>query len=485
MTGHTERTEERTGISREPTGENTLPEMPVQYFRSREASTETVQKRDVKMHWLSPHRKSTLVAISLLMTIVLTIAGTVTILKHYNQVEQATSSPRATASSVSPMHRTLRESRNILLALSIGSLTSTMAVVFILLRAGPRMVALELWIRRMGAGDLTHTVNPTGNDEITELTYDLEVLRRRSVRSLQLDLVQELSEDLQTKNDELEDILEQLRRTQDQVVSRQKMVELGELTAGVAHEIRNPLNLIRNFSQTSEYLMRELLENLPAAGETATAEQKELADEIAKDLTDNMTRMREHSDRADRIVQEMLAMGRNTTGTRREVQINQLLRDNVTLAYQAARANDTDFNLTITEDLDPNAGQIHAVPEDLGRVFLNVVSNACYATNERAQQEDAPHDYQPTLSISTRRTPDNIQIRITDNGNGIPPEIINQVFNPFFTTKPPDRGTGLGLGLCSDILHQHQGSITPESEPGHHTTMLISIPTNKDSQDRP
>ena len=478
MTGHTERTEERTGISREPTGENTLPEMPVQYFRSREASTETVQKRDVKMHWLSPNRKSTLVAISLLMTIALTIAGTVTTLKHYNQVEQATSSPRSTASSASPMHRSLRESRNILLALSIGSLTSTMAVVFILLRAGTRMVALELWIRRMGAGDLTHTVNPTGNDEITELTYDLEILRRRSVRSLQLDLVQQLSEDLQTKNDELEDILQQLRRTQNQMVSRQKLVELGELAAGVAHEIRNPLNFIRNFSQTSENLMRELLENLPPPGETATKHQKELVDEIANDLTENMTRMRDHSDRANRIVQEMLAMGRNTTGTPREVDINQLLQDNVTLAYQAARANDTDFNLDIIENLDPNAGQIQAVPEDLGRVFLNIVSNACYATNERAHQDNRQHNYQPTLTVSTKRTPGTIEIQITDNGNGIPPEIINQVFNPFFTTKPPDKGTGLGLGLCSDIIRQHQGTITPQSEPGHHTTMLVSIPTN-------
>ena len=167
-----------------------------------------------------------------------------------------------------------------------------MLVIAILLRAGPRIVELELWIQRMGAGDLAHTVQPRGNDEITEITHNLEALRRHSLRSQKMDLVQQLSKDLQGKNEELEDILQQLHRTQNQVISRQKLVELGELTAGVAHEIRNPLNFIQNFSQTSEKLMEELKETLDGAGGAISDDQQSLIDEIAVDLKENMTRMR-------------------------------------------------------------------------------------------------------------------------------------------------------------------------------------------------
>ena len=456
---------------------------PVQYFNLSAAPEEAIPKRDVELHRFSPHRKSTLIAISMLMTIALIIAGAVTTASQYGKVGRRIEASDVLASSSASLIRdSLRDSRNLSLALAVGSLIPVMLVVTILLRAGPRIVELELWIRRMGAGDLAHTVRPRGNDEITEIAFDLEVLRHRSVRSQQLDLVQQLSEDLQGKNEELEDILQQLHRTQNQVISRQKLVELGELAAGVAHEIRNPLNFIRNFSQTSEQLMDELKETLDEAGGTISEDQRGMIDEITVDLKENMTRMREHSDRANRIVQEILAMGRNTSGAFRETNINQLVRENTALAYQAARANDTEFNLEIVEELDPDAGLIKAVPEDLGRVFLNIVSNACYAINEKIGQTPNDPEYRPTLWISTKRTAGAIEIQIRDNGNGIPPEVMDRIFNPFFTTKPPNQGTGLGLSLCSDIVRQHGGSITPESEPGQYTAMLVSIPTTTTDQ---
>ena len=234
---------------------------PIQRLNTSEAPEDVMPKRDVELHRFSPHRKSNLIAISMLMTITLIIAGAVTTVSQYGKVGQRIeTSDVLPTSSASLIRDNLKDSRNLSLALAVGSLIPVILVVAILLRAGPRIIELELWTRRMSAGDLTHTVRPRGNDEITEIAHNLEVLQRRSVRSQELDLVQQLSKDLQGKNEELKDILQQLHQTQNQVISRQKLVELGELTAGVAHEIRNPLNFIRNFSQTSEKLMEELKE---------------------------------------------------------------------------------------------------------------------------------------------------------------------------------------------------------------------------------
>ena len=258
---------------------------------------------------------------------------------------------------------------------------------------------------------------------------------------------------------------------------REKLAALGELTAGVAHEIKNPLNFVKNFSEASEELMEELTEVLDESADALDEEQRELVDEICQDLTDNMGRIRQHGNRADSIVHDMLQMGRGS-GERQLSEINSLLDEHASLAYHSARATDPDFNLTIEKDFDPDVGQIEVVPQDMGRVFLNMVGNACYATDEkrRAIEADDGVTYFPTLSLSTRRMDDRIEVSVRDNGNGIPPEVVDKIFNPFFTTKPTDKGTGLGLALSNDIVREHGGNIRVETEPGEFTEMIVELP---------
>ena len=369
--------------------------------------------------------------------------------------------------------------QTLLLVLGILSVVMALLTAIKLIAVGIRSVALEVWIRRMGAGDLDYKVEMPGKDEIVELAIALEELRKRSIKAMQLNLVEKLSKGLQEKNDELERVLVELRQTQDQVIMRQKLVELGELTAGVAHEIRNPLNFVRNFSEALEELLDELKQTLEESGDQMDDDTKDLIAEISHDLASNMERIRSHGDRANRIVRDMLAIGRGG-GTLQPTDVNDLVRDHALLAFHGARALDQDFQLDIRDEFDPNADEVSVVPDDMGRVFLNIVGNACYATDEKRRTLDrARASYMPTLWLRTERKADTVEIRIRDNGTGIHPDVIGRIFNPFFTTKPTDKGTGLGLSLSNDIVRQHGGSITPASEVGEYTEMTVSIPVSR------
>lgn len=369
--------------------------------------------------------------------------------------------------------------RSLLLVLNVISITGALLIAYLFVGRMllPRLERLSERMRRMADGDLEGKVEIGGNDEVADMAAALEVFRRHALEVQRLNLVEKLAEELQSKNAELEKVLEDLQVAQDQIVMREKLAALGELTAGVAHEIKNPLNFVKNFSEASEELMEELVEVLDEIPEALSEEQRELVDEICQDLTDNMGRILQHGTRADRIVHDMLMMGRGS-GERQAIEINNLLDEHARLAYHSARATDADFNLTIETDFDPDAGQIEAVPQDLGRVFLNMVGNACYATDEkrRAIEADGGATFFPTLSLSTRRLDDRIEISIRDNGNGIPPEVVDKIFNPFFTTKPTDKGTGLGLALSNDIVREHGGNIRVVSEPGEFTEMIVELP---------
>ena len=379
--------------------------------------------------------------------------------------------------------------RNLLLALSVISVVGAVLIAWlfigrVLLR---RLARLSERMRRMAGGDLEAEVDIRGRDEVSDMAAALEVFRRHALEVQRLNLVEKLADELKGKNAQLEDALDNLHRAQDQIVMREKLAALGELTAGVAHEIRNPLNFVKNFSEVSEELLEELLEELQAARESGgegakeDEERRALIDEITGDLTGNLKRIREHGERANQIVQHMLAMGRGS-GERQPTDINALLDEHARLAYHSARANDPNFNLRIERDLDPTLGELDVVAQDLGRVFLNMVGNACYATDERRRAaEDAGEGdgerYEPAVTLATKREAESVEVRIRDNGSGIPPDVIDKIFNPFFTTKPTDQGTGLGLALSSDIVRQHGGEIRVESEPGAFTEMIVVLPT--------
>ena len=369
--------------------------------------------------------------------------------------------------------------RSLLLVLNVINITGALLIAYLFVGRMllPRLERLSERMRRMADGDLEGKVEIGGHDEVADMAAALEIFRRHALEVQRLNLVEKLAEELQSKNAELEKVLDELRVAQDQIVMREKLAALGELTAGVAHEIKNPLNFVKNFSEASEELMEELTEVLDESANAPDEEQRELVDEICQDLTDNMGRILQHGNRADRIVHDMLMMGRGS-GERQPTEINNLLDEHARLAYHSARATDSDFNLTIEKDFDPDVGQIEVVPQDLGRVFLNMVGNACYATDEkrRAIESDAGETYFPTLSLITRRLDDRIEVCIRDNGNGMPPEVIEKIFNPFFTTKPTDKGTGLGLALSNDIVREHGGTIRVVSEPGEFTEMIVELP---------
>ncbi len=369
-----------------------------------------------------------------------------------------------------------------LLLLAIGLISIGGALVIVWLFVGRvvvrRIEMLSSWMRDMAGGDLEAEVEIGGRDEVAEMAAALEVFRRHALEVQRLNLVEKLADELQGKNEQLESVLADLRRAQDQIVMREKLAALGELTAGVAHEIKNPLNFVKNFSESSADLLEELREVLGENGGELSKDDRDLIDEISDDLTGNLERIRTHGERANRIVHDMLSMGRGTGGLQ-PTNVNNLLDEHARLAYHSKRATDSEFQLDLKQDLDPDMGEIEVIPQDIGRVFLNMVSNACDATDVRRraiEDTDGATDYSPTVWLSSRRVDESAEFRIKDNGTGMPPEVVEKIFNPFFTTKPTDQGTGLGLAMSSDIVRRRGGTIRVESVPGQFTEMTIEIP---------
>lgn len=342
---------------------------------------------------------------------------------------------------------------------------------------GLRSVMLEEWIRRMGEGDLEFRADPGGRDEVKDAAIALEELRQRSIKVVRLGLVEQMAEDMKVKNDELARVVSDLLTAQDQIVARQKLAEMGELTAGVAHEIRNPLNFIINFSQTSAELVSELSEILEAAEAGTDSEASDEIEEIRNDLLSNMERIVEHCDRANRIVETILTLGKDT-GSLQPTALNDLLSHHAELAYQSARALDDSFEMKLVERFDPDIGQMMLAPEGMARVTLNMVGNSCYAVADRKNSADRDADYVPTVWLETRLAGEEVEIVIRDNGSGIPSDAISKVLNPFFSTKPPDVGAGLGLSQSADIVRRHGGYIKVASEIGRYTEMTVVLPLN-------
>ena len=395
--------------------------------------------------------------------------------------------------------RAITTGLSLLLAISVISIGGALLISWLFVGRVilHRINMLSGRMREMAEGNLEEEVVVEGHDELAEMASALEVFRHNSLEAIRLNLVEELNKQLESqatelesknsqlesqateledKNTELEVVLTDLQKAQDQIVMREKLAALGEVTAGVAHEIRNPLNFVKNFSEVSGELLVEMREVLEEGGESPDVGY---ITEISNDLSDNLGRIVNNCERANRIVQDMLAMGRGGNNWQ-EIDLNTLLVEHSMLAYHSARATDTDFQLTVEQDLGDISGQVQAIPQDLSRTFLNIVGNACQATDERRraleEQGIGFEGYQPTVRLQTRDMGEEVEIRIRDNGTGMPEEVAEKIFNPFFTTKPANQGTGLGLAITSDIIRQHGGTIRVESEVESHTEMIIVIP---------
>lgn len=273
----------------------------------------------------------------------------------------------------------------------------------------------------------------------------------------------------------LHEALEDLKATQQKLVTQEKLASLGQLTAGIAHEIKNPLNFVNNFAELSAELVQELREELHGVGDKVPAETLEDFETILQDLEQNARKINEHGKRADSIVKSMLQHSRGKAGERQETDLNAIIEEDINLAYHGMRAQTTEFNVKIEKDFDDSVGNLVVIPQDISRVFLNIISNGFFEINKKKSAKG--EDFSPTLSVSTKNLNGKVEIRIRDNGNGIPAEIRDKLFNPFFTTKPAGQGTGLGLSISHDIIvTEHHGDIRFESEEGEYTEFIISLP---------
>ena len=282
-----------------------------------------------------------------------------------------------------------------------------------------------------------------------------------------------LFESVEARTRELTKSLEDLRTAQDRLVQTEKLASLGQLTAGIAHEIKNPLNFVNNFSAVSVELIDELREAL--GGAHLDSKLRAEISEIADTLQGNLDKIVQHGKRADAIVKNMLLHSRQGSGEHRSVDINALVEESVNLAYHGARAEKQGFNITLERSLDPAAGEVDCFPQEITRVLLNLISNGFYAATKRKGQA-TDDDFEPKLTAATKSLRDRVEIRIRDNGIGISPEVKEKMFNPFFTTKPAGEGTGLGLSITHDIIvKQHAGSIEVDSQPGEFTEVRIIL----------
>ena len=278
-----------------------------------------------------------------------------------------------------------------------------------------------------------------------------------------------LEERVNQRTAQLKKTIEELETTQSQLIQSEKMASLGELTAGIAHEIQNPMNFINNFSEVSHELMDEMIEEMEKG-------DMEEAKEISNDIKQNLEKISHHGHRASSIVRGMLEHSRNSSGQKEAIDINVLADEYLRLAYHGLRAKDKSFNAKFETDFDDSIGKIEIIPQDMGRVMLNLINNAFYAVSDRSDREK-DGEYQPTVKVTTKKLKDQVKITVEDNGSGIPQDIKDKIFQPFFTTKPSGKGTGLGLSLTYDIITQgHGGALQLDSEVGQGTVFTIFLP---------
>jgi C4-dicarboxylate-specific signal transduction histidine kinase len=278
---------------------------------------------------------------------------------------------------------------------------------------------------------------------------------------------QKLKEQVEKSTAELNHSLIELKATQAQLIQKEKMASLGELTAGIAHEIQNPLNFVNNFSEANEELLAELKQEAKAGNTTVVIS-------IADDLEQNQQKITHHGRRADSIVKGMLQHARDSSGEQQPTNINQLADEYIRLSYQGMRAKDKAFSVRIETNFDETVGDLNVVPQEIGRVMLNLLNNAFYAVSEKKKQLNGT--YEPVVSFRTEKSGDKVVITVGDNGTGMPPNVAERVFQPFFTTKPTGEGTGLGLSLSYDIItNGYRGTLSVKSTEGEGSSFVVEL----------
>ena len=375
-----------------------------------------------------------------------------------------------TSEALAPVYATAYQT---LALLGLGVVLALLAGVVLARRLTGPIRALQAGEERLGQGDLAQRIEVSAGDEIGTLALRFNEMAGR---------IQDAQETLEAKvadrTRELSQSLEELRNAQDRLLQTEKLASLGQLTAGIAHEIKNPLNFVNNFAELSVELLAELRAAMQQAG-LDPALRAEL-EELCAMLSDNLAKVTAHGKRADSIVRNMLAHSREGGGERRRVDVNALLEETLGLAWHGARAEHPGFNVTIEKRLDANVGELDLFPQEFARVLLNLFGNAFHAV----QQKHTP-GFQPHLLVATHATPAGVAVTIRDNGTGIPEAVRSHIFEPFFTTKPPGQGTGLGLSLSHDIVvQQHGGQIAVATEPGAWTEFTITLPRRPQPQER-
>ncbi|MGE5394148.1 MAG: sensor histidine kinase [Candidatus Saccharibacteria bacterium] len=312
-------------------------------------------------------------------------------------------------------------------------------------------------------------IKVTEKERLKRLKED-EINMAIARRKVELEeLVAERTAELTKQKEELEHTLNELRTTQAQLIQSEKMASLGELTAGIAHEIQNPLNFVNNFSEVNAELIAELEEERKKENRDFDNEQA-----ILHDLKENEQKIIHHGKRAEAIVKGMLLHSRSSTGKKEPTDINALADEYLRLSYHGLRAKDKSFNATMETHFTPNLEKVNVIPQDMGRVILNLINNAFFAVTEKKKQSG--EDYKPTVWVSTKKINGMIEISVKDNGIGIPQKVLDKIFQPFFTTKPSGQGTGLGLSMSYDIIKAHGGELTVKTREGEYTEFIIELP---------
>jgi signal transduction histidine kinase len=286
----------------------------------------------------------------------------------------------------------------------------------------------------------------------------------------------EREQELREAKEQAEQALEELTQTQQSLIHAEKMASLGQLTAGVAHEIKNPLNFVKNFTETSEETVEEIKESLDSKLSNLDENSRKEIEEQFAVLQNFLSKISEHGKRADGIVKSMLAHASEGSGDMEHTDLNALVGETLTLTYHSVRAEHDDFNMELQKEFDPSVGELEIYPQEITRVLLNLIGNACYALQAR-KSVDEDSNYRPALKIVTKDLGDRVQVRIRDNGTGIPESVKDKIFNPFYTTKPTGEGTGLGLSLSYEaIVQQHHGQMEVDSKEGEFTEFIVTLP---------